>query len=198
MERFYSDFRLRWWFFFFLIGLWPRLSHLKLGMLGCMAISVALPCQLCGGLSSGCLSPGFLSGVGLLEQAGSQKWYHERLVNKQSPAPLTHRANLWFRNELVSWWDYQFQLAHGFSKAVQCLAFPSGAAELPHPHLSLFSSAFCLYPPGRGKIFPPLCLATSFAQKLCNQLSSCDRIWGSLPNSVLCSPGRLTDPLGWK
>jgi hypothetical protein len=63
-------------------------------MLGCVAMSVALPYQTTlVGLSSGCLSPGFLSGVGLLEQAGSQKWSLEKLVNEWSPAlPLMEQA----------------------------------------------------------------------------------------------------------
>jgi hypothetical protein len=37
-------------------------------------------------------------------------------------------------------------------------------------------------------------LATRFIQRRCNQLTS----YGSLSNSVLCSPGRLADSLGWK
>jgi hypothetical protein len=68
-------------------------------------------------LSSGCLSPRFLSGVGLLEQAGSQKWSHERLVNEKLSAPSSHRASLWVRNELFSCKTH-FHLAPGFSKAV--------------------------------------------------------------------------------
>jgi hypothetical protein len=64
-------------------------------MLGFVAMSVALPYWTSlWGLSSGCLSPGFLSGVGTLEQEVSQKWSCEGLVNEQSPAPSTHRASL--------------------------------------------------------------------------------------------------------
>jgi hypothetical protein len=71
------------------------LSLLKVGMLDCMAMIVALPYQTAlEGLRSWCLSPGFLKGVGPLEQEGSQKWSCELLVNEQSPAPSTHRASL--------------------------------------------------------------------------------------------------------
>jgi hypothetical protein len=57
-------------------------------MLVCVAMSFALPCQTAlRGLNSGCLSLGFLSGVGPLQQAGSQKWLPEGLVNEQ-PLPL--------------------------------------------------------------------------------------------------------------
>jgi hypothetical protein len=79
----------------FFIGLWPTLSHLKVGMLGCMPMSVVFPYQAAlGGFRSGCLSPDFLSGVEPLDQAGSQKWSHEGLVNELSPAPSTHRTSL--------------------------------------------------------------------------------------------------------
>jgi hypothetical protein len=56
-------------------------------MLCCMAVSVALSCwiSLGGGVSSGCLSLGFLCRVGPLEQACSQQWSHVGLVNGQSP-----------------------------------------------------------------------------------------------------------------
>jgi hypothetical protein len=135
-------------------GFWPRLSLIKFGLLDCMAMNVAFPCwtalrMIC----SGCLSLDFFSGVGPLEQAGSQKWSPEGLVNEQSPAP--HRASLWVRNELFSWWFCQFQFIPSFSKAVQCLGIPTAAAELPYPYMGFFSSTFCPFPQGRGEIFPP-------------------------------------------
>jgi hypothetical protein len=120
-------------------------------------MSVALPYQTAlGVLISGCLRPGFLSGVRPLEQVGSQKWSCEELVNEQSPAPSTHRASLWVRDELFSWWDSQFQLAPGFSKTLHCpVAFPMVVAKSLHPPTCCFSSALCPSPPGRGDIFPP-------------------------------------------
>jgi hypothetical protein len=66
-------------------------------------MSVALPYQAAlGQLSSGCLSPVFLSGVGPLEQAGSQKWSLKELVSEQWPAPSTYKAILGVKNELFS------------------------------------------------------------------------------------------------
>jgi hypothetical protein len=51
----------------FLGALAKKLSLLEVGMLGCMSMSASLPYQMAlWGLSSGCLSPGFLSGVGPL------------------------------------------------------------------------------------------------------------------------------------
>jgi hypothetical protein len=63
--------------------------------MGYMAMSVTLPYWIAfgDGLSSGCLSLGFLSSVEPLEQAGSQKWSCEELVNEQLPAPSTYRAS---------------------------------------------------------------------------------------------------------
>jgi hypothetical protein len=64
-------------------------------MLGCLAMDVfstywtALEV-----IGSGCLSQGFLSGMGPLALLGSQKWSHEELV--------TDRASLCVRNELFS------------------------------------------------------------------------------------------------
>jgi hypothetical protein len=171
------------------------------GILGWVAMSVALPYQTAlGELSSGCLSPGFLSVVGPLEPAGSQKYSSEGLVNGQSPALFTHRVSLWVRNELFFWWDCQFELASCFSKALQWLTFPTRAAELFHLHMGFFSvSCSALSSPSRqrGNI-PSMYLATSFVQREHNQLPHCARIWGSLPNSVLCSPCGLPDLLGWK
>jgi hypothetical protein len=80
----------------YFIGALAKIVLLKVGMLGYMEMSVALPYQtvLGQGFNPGCLSLGFLSGVGSLEQAGSEKWPNEGLVNEQSPAPSTHRASL--------------------------------------------------------------------------------------------------------
>jgi hypothetical protein len=140
------------------------------------------------------LSLGFFSGVGPPQQAGSQKWFCEELVNEQLPAPSTHRESLWVRNELFYWWDCQFQLTPSFSKAVQCLAFSTVAVELPHPYTGFFSSS---PPRWRGNI-PSVYLVTSFVKKECNQLPSCARICGSLRYTVLHSPGGLADLLGFK
>jgi hypothetical protein len=113
-------------------------------------------------------------------------------------SPFTHRASLWVRNELFTSWDCQFQLASGFFKVVQYQAFPTAASELPLPHMG-FSGLHSahLSPRKRGNI-PSVCLATSFVQTECNWLPSCARIWGSIPNSVFCSPGGLAVFLGWK
>jgi hypothetical protein len=76
------------------------LPLLNIGMLGCVAMDVALPYQtVLGRIGSGCLSLSFLSGMGSLMQAGSQKWSRGELVYEQSPAPSTHRASLWDRVE---------------------------------------------------------------------------------------------------
>jgi hypothetical protein len=59
---------------FFMGALAKTLSLPKSGRLGCMAMSVSLPYwTTLVGLSSWCLTPGFLSGVGPLEQSGSQQ-----------------------------------------------------------------------------------------------------------------------------
>jgi hypothetical protein len=148
-----SDFRLRWWcFYFFIWALAKTLSLLKLCMLGCVATNIALSYQTAlEGLSCGCLSPSFLSGVGPLEQVGSQKWSCEGLVNEQSqPLPLTGQAcERWafFLGDTLS-----FQLAPGFSNAVQYLAFPIMAFELFYPDMGYSSSLR-----QKGGIFP-LCI----------------------------------------
>jgi hypothetical protein len=85
-------------------SLTKTLSLLKVCMLGCMAIDVAPPYQMAlGGISSGCLSLGFHSGMDPISVAGSQKWFHEELVNEQSPVPSTSRSRLCIRKELFSW-----------------------------------------------------------------------------------------------
>jgi hypothetical protein len=118
-------------------------------MLGCVAMSVALPYQTTlVGLSSGCLSPGFLSGVGLLEKAGAWKWSCEGLVNEQPPAPACGLEMSFSLGETV-----KFQLAPGFSKAMQCLACPTGAAEGKYS-LHVFGHHFC---PEGVQSAPQLC-----------------------------------------
>jgi hypothetical protein len=72
------------------------LSLLKVGMLGCVTVDLSPPYQTAlWGISSGCLNPGFISGMGPLVQEGSQKWSHEELVYEQSshqPLPLPGQA----------------------------------------------------------------------------------------------------------
>jgi hypothetical protein len=119
-------------------------------MLGCVAMSVALPYQTTlVGLSSGCLSPGFLSGVGLLEKAGAWKWSCEGLVNEQPPAPACGLEMSFSLGETV-----KFQLAPGFFRAVQCLASPTGATELSTPTWA-FSAPCCTLSPRQREIFLP-------------------------------------------
>jgi hypothetical protein len=66
---------------FFIGALAKILSLRKAGMLGCVAINVALPYQTAlGGLIYGCLSLGFLTGVEPLEQVVSQKWSSEQFI----------------------------------------------------------------------------------------------------------------------
>jgi hypothetical protein len=106
-------------------------------------------------------------------------------MSSLQPLPLTGQA-CWVRNELCFWWNCQFQLALGVSKAV--------AAELPHHHIGFFSNMFCPSPSSRQKgSIPSVCLATSFVQRGCNRVPSCARIW-SFPRL----PGGLADSLGWK
>jgi hypothetical protein len=142
--------------------------------------------------------PSFLSGMGLLVQAGSQNWSHEGLVNEQSPDPSTHRASLRVRNELFSWWD----------SVSACSRFLQGNAMPGFPHSMLLSRSTPTYglfqlcvlpliPRQRGNV-PSVYLTTSFVQRGYNWLPSCVSVCGSLPNSVLCSPGRLADLFGWK
>jgi hypothetical protein len=126
-----SEFRLGWWPFFssFIRDFgqdWPFLRLIC--RVAWQWVLLFLMWQLLG-VQLWCLSPDFLSGMGPLEQAGTQKLSCERLVNELLPAHSTHRANPWFRNELFSWWDCHFQLAHGFSKAVKSLAFLTGTVE---------------------------------------------------------------------
>jgi hypothetical protein len=77
-----------------------------------------------------------------------------------------------------------------FSKAVQCLAFPTPTQA---------NSARCSDPPHRqrGNNFLHV-FGHQFCPERCDWLPSCARICGSFPNSVLCSPGGLVDSLGWK
>jgi hypothetical protein len=112
------------------------------------------------------------------------------------PLPLPCKPVNW--NELFSWWDCQFCLAPGFSKAVQCLTFPIEAAELLYPHMGLFQLCVLPFPPRQRGNISSVYLATSFVQRGCTRIPSCARVWGSLPNSVLHSPGRLAECLGWK
>jgi hypothetical protein len=134
-------------------------------------MSVALPYRTTlGGLSSECLSAGFLIGMGPLEQTASQKWSHEGLVNKQLLTPSTHRASLWVGNELFSCWDCQFLLAAGSSKAMQYLAFPTGAAELLYSWMRFFNAVLPLPPRQRGNI--PLCIWTLVLFRGCAVSSS--------------------------
>jgi hypothetical protein len=148
-------------------------------------------------LSSVCLSLGFLSGAGTLEQAGSQKWSHEGLMNKQLPAHSTHRARLWVRNELFSWWGCQYQLAPSFSKAVQCLAFPRGLLSCSTLVLA-FAALCCALPPQAEEKQSLHAFGHQFCPEGIQSALSCARIWGSLPNSVSHSPGGLADLLVWK
>jgi hypothetical protein len=156
-------------------------------------MSVALPYWTAlGVLNSGCWSPGFLSGVGHLEQAGSQKWSCEGLVNEKSPAPSTHRASLWVRNELFS---CQFQLAPSFSKVLQCWLSPRGCWVVLPPY-GLFQLHVLPLPLRERENITSVYLATRFVQRGCIWLPNCDKICSSLPNSVLHSPCRLADLLG--
>jgi hypothetical protein len=136
----------------FIGALAKTLSLLTVAMLVCMAMNVALLYQTALGSSSMVV----WAWVSLVEwdiwsrwvlrsgPASSSKWG----VGKWAvTSPSTHRANLWVRDGLFSWWVFQFQLNQNFSKAVQCLAFPTAAAELPQPHTGLFSSAFSSPPP---------------------------------------------------
>jgi hypothetical protein len=79
----------------------------------------------------------------------------------------------------------------------QCSAWlsPQGCWAAPHPH-ELFQLCIPHPTPGRGEIFLPF--GHKFCSEECNQLPSCTRIWGSLPNSVLCSLGGLADSLCWE
>jgi hypothetical protein len=175
----------------FIYGLWPRrCPFLRLVCWVVWQCMLPLPLgQLWGGLGSAWLSLGFLTRVHSLAQVGSQKWPREGLVNEQSPAPFTHRASLWVRNELLSWWDCQFQLTPTFSKAVQCLAFTT--VLLSHPIPTWAFSAPCSAPPPRqrGNVLSTY-LATTFVWGWvglgvgghCNWLHSWARVCGSLQN----------------
>jgi hypothetical protein len=78
-----------------------------------------------------------------------------------SHQPCYLQACPWVKNEPFSCWDCQFQLAPGFSKPEQYLAFPTVASESLHAHMGFFSSMSYPSPKSREEIFP-LCLDTSF------------------------------------
>jgi hypothetical protein len=76
-------------------ALTKTLSFLKVGMLGCMAMDIVPPYGTAfGGISYGCLSLGFLSGMGPLVWQVVRSGPMEELVYEESPAPSTHRARL--------------------------------------------------------------------------------------------------------
>jgi hypothetical protein len=72
-------------------------------------------------------------------------------MSSHQPLPLRDKPELEMSFSLG---ETQFQLAPGFSKAVQCLAFPTATAELPHSHMGFFSSMFGPSP-GGGETFSP-------------------------------------------
>jgi hypothetical protein len=102
--------------------------------------------QLWEGLSSGCLSLGFLSGLGLwhgwvLRRSPVRSWW----MGSVQPFPLTGQV---YKLEMsFSLGETQFHLAPGFSWAVQCLAFPTGWVLAP-----------CSAPPPRQRIIFTLCI----------------------------------------
>jgi hypothetical protein len=154
---------------FFIGALTKTLSLLKVGMLVFMAMNVALPYQTVLGLGSACLRLDFFRGVGPLVQASSQKF----------------NSSLWVRNELFSWWDYQFQFASSFSKGVPCLAFITVLLSHTIPTQAFSALRYAPSPPGRGEM--SLCVfGYQFCAWVgwCNKLPSCARICSTLQNIV--------------
>jgi hypothetical protein len=144
------------------------------------------------------LSPGFLSGVGPLEQAGFQKLSHKGLVmSSRQPFPFTGQSC-----EL----KISFSLGEILSYSLlpisprQCNAWLSPQQLLccytPTQAISAQRSALHTSRQ-RGNILS-VYLATSLVQRGCNWLPDWAKICDFLPNSVLHSPGGLADSLNWK
>jgi hypothetical protein len=131
------DFRLRWWHIYFLWGLWPRLS---LGWyVGLHATSVALPYWTAVGmLSSGCLSSDFLSGVGPLDKACSQKWSHEWLVSYHQLLSLTGQ-------------DFELKMRFSLDETFSFCSLLVSHLVLSCPSPTWAFSALCSAPPTQAE-----------------------------------------------
>jgi hypothetical protein len=72
------------------------------------------------------------------------------------------RASLWVRNELFSWWDFQFQLAPDFSKQYSAWLSPRGCWVTPTPTWAF--SALCSAPSPQAEGKYSLCV---FGNQFC-------------------------------
>jgi hypothetical protein len=113
-------------------------------------------------------------------------------MSSLQPLPLTGQAC-----------ELEKRFSLGETVSFSFLLFLQGSAVPGFPHMGCWvaSTSYGLFQflpcRQRGSI-SSVHLTTSFVQKGCIQLPSCARICGSLPSSVLHSPGRLTDLFGWE
>jgi hypothetical protein len=172
--------------FIFLQGLWPR--HSSFLRLVCLVAwqwmllfhSVQLFFFWRGGFFCGCLSPGFLSRVGPLEQPGSQKWSCEGgwWMSSCQPLPLTGQDC-----EL----EMSFSLVRRSVSA--CFHFLQGSAMPGFPHSNCWVAPLrhrlfqiCVLPLPQVEWKYSFCVfGHQFCQTGCNWLPICARMCGSLP-----------------